>query len=101
MKESKEVENKDQLEEQGCRGMVVVPYVRGLSEQFRRLAARHSFRTAFKPGSKIKELKERAQEPLGEKQKSVIYEITCKCKNAVYVGETKRLFKVRKKEHQS
>ncbi len=101
MKESKEVENKDQLEEQGCRGMVVVPYVRGLSEQFRRLAARHSFRTAFKPGSKIKELKKRAQEPLGEKQNSVIYEITCKCKNAVYVGETKRLFKVRKKEHQS
>ncbi len=26
-KESKEVENKDQLEEQECRGMVVVPYV--------------------------------------------------------------------------
>ncbi len=60
MKESKEVENKDQLEEQGSRGMVVVPYVRGLSEQFRRLAARHSFRKAFKPGSKIKELKKRA-----------------------------------------
>ncbi len=56
---------------------------------------------ALKPGSKIKELKKRAQEPLGEKQKSVIYEITCKCKNAVYVGETKRLLKVRKKEHQS
>ncbi len=34
MKESKEVENKYQLEEQGCRGMVVVD-VRGLSEQFR------------------------------------------------------------------
>ncbi len=59
------------------------------------------FCTAFKPGSKIKELKKRAQEPLGEKQNSIIYEITCKCKNAVYVGETKRLFKVRKKEHQT
>ena len=81
--------------------MVVVPYVRGLSEQFRRLAAIHSFRTAFKPGKKMKELKTRAQEPLGEKQKSVLYEISCKCKNAVYVGETSRLFKVRKKEHKS
>ncbi len=86
MKESKAVENKDQPEEQGYRGMVVVPYVRGLSEQFRQLAARHSFRTAFKPASKIRELKKRAQEPLGEKQKSVIYEITCKCNNAVYVA---------------
>ncbi len=39
MKESKREENKDQAEEQGCRGMVVVPYVSGLSEEFRRLAA--------------------------------------------------------------
>ena len=81
--------------------MVVVPYVRGLSEQFKRLATKHSFRTAFKPGTRIKELKKRAREPLGEKQKSVIYQITCKCKNAVYIGETSRLFKVRKKEHES
>ncbi len=58
MKESKGLENKDQAEEQGCRGMVVVPYVHGLSEQFRRLAARKSFRTAFEPGSKIKEQKD-------------------------------------------
>ena len=31
----------------------------------------------------------------------MIYQITCKCKNAVYIGETSRLFKVRKKEHES
>ena len=103
MKERKIEKNEDKAktEEQECRGMVVVPYVRGLSEQFKRLAARHSFRMAFKPGKKMKELKTRAQEPLGEKQKSVINEISCKCKNAVYVGETSRLFKVRKKEHES
>jgi hypothetical protein len=65
------------------------------------LAARHSFRTAFKPGTKVKDLRKRVQEPLGEKQKSVVYKIMCKCKNAVYVGETSRLFKVRKKEHES
>ena len=55
--------------------MMVVPYVRALSEQFKRLATKHFFRTAFKPGTRIKELKKRAQEPLGEKQKSVIYQI--------------------------
>ena len=77
--------------------MVVVPYVRGLLEQFKRLATKLSFRTAFKPGTRIKKLKKRAQEPLGEKQKSLIHQITCKCKNKVYIGETSRLFKVRKK----
>ena len=66
--------------------MVVVPYVRGLSEQFIRLDARHAFRTVLKRGTKIKELKNKV---------SYIYEITCKCKNAAYVGETPRLFKAR------
>ena len=37
MKESKREDDKDQAKEQEYRGMVVVPYVRGLSEQFKRL----------------------------------------------------------------
>ena len=90
MKERKRNESKDERKENECRGTMVVSYVRGLSEQFRRLAAKHSFRTAFESGTKIKEIRRRAQEPLGEKQKSVIYEIGCKCENAVYVGETSR-----------
>ena len=56
MEGSKRGDDKDQAKEQKCRGMVAVPYVR-LSEQFKRLATKHSFRTAFKPGVKIKELK--------------------------------------------
>ena len=94
-------EKNESEEEQEYRGMIVVPYIQGLSEQVKRLASKHSFRTTFKPGNKIKELKARAQQPLGEKQKSVVYEIPCKCKKAVYVGEMLRLFKVRKKEHKS
>ena len=76
MKESKREDNKDQAKEQEYRGMVVVPYVRGLSEQFKRLATKHFFRTAFNSETRNKELKKRAQEPLGEKQKSVIYQIS-------------------------
>ena len=37
MKESKREDDKEQAKEQEYRGMVVVPYVRGLSEQFKRL----------------------------------------------------------------
>ena len=81
--------------------MIVVPYIRGLSEQLMRMAFKHSFQTKFKPEWKVKERKAMAQQPLGEKQKSVVYEILCKCNKAVYVGETSRLFNVRKKEHES
>ena len=75
------------------------PWLRGFSEQFRRSANRHSFRVAFKPGRKIKEIKRTCQEPLGERQKCVIYKITYACQNTVCFGETWRLFQIRKKEH--
>ena len=49
----------------------------------------------------MKELKTRSQQPLGEKQKGVVYKIPCKCEKAVYIGETWRQIKTRKKEHDS
>ena len=93
--------DKREQEEQESRGAMTihVPYLKELSEQFRRTANRHSFRVAFKPERKIKEIKCRCQEPLGERQKCVVYKILCTCQNTVYVGETWRLFQTRKKEH--
>ena len=88
-------------EQQQYRGIVSITYVRGLSEQFKRLASKHQFRTTFKPGRKVKELKTRSQQPLGEKQKGVVYKIPCKCEKAVYIGETWRQLKTRKKEHEN
>ena len=35
------------------------------------------------------------------KTKGVVYKIQCKCEKAVYVGETWRQLKTRKKEHES
>jgi hypothetical protein len=66
MQEDKRERNES--EDQEYRGMIIVPYIQGLSEQLKRLASKHSFWTTFKPGNKIKELKARAQQPLGEKQ---------------------------------
>ena len=39
-------------------------------------------------------------QPLGDKQKQVVYEIPCACRNHTYIGETKRQWKSRKNEHQ-
>ena len=91
--------DKREQEEQESRGVVTKPYLKELSEQVRRTANRHSFRVAFKPGRKIKDIKRTCQEPLGERQKCVVYKIPCACQNTVYVGETWRLFQSRKKEH--
>ena len=40
----------------------------------------------------MKEIKPICQEPLGERQKCVVYKIPCACQNILYVGETWRLF---------
>ena len=42
--------DRKEQEEQKSRGAVTIPYLKGLSERFRRTANRHSFRVAFKPG---------------------------------------------------
>ena len=36
------------------RGMVNIPYLKNISEKFKRIAERHDFKTTFKPGHKIK-----------------------------------------------
>ena len=65
-----------------------MPYLKELSEQFRRTANPYSSRVAIKPGGKVTEIKGTCQEPLGEREKCVVYNILCDCQNTVYVGET-------------
>ena len=88
-------------ENENYRGVVSIPYVQGLSEQFKRVAMKRNFRTAFRPGRKVRDIKTKSQQPLGDKRKAVVYKIPCKCNKAVYVGETWRLFGTRRKEHES
>ena len=95
---TKQIDKREQGEQES-RVVVTIPYLKGLSEQFRRSANRHCFRVAFKPGRKIKDIKRTCQEPLGERQKCVVYKIPCACQNTVYVGETWRLFQTRKKKN--
>ena len=59
--------DRTEQEERENRRTVTIPYLKGLSEQFRRSANRHSFRVAFKPGRKVREIKYTCQEPLDEK----------------------------------
>ena len=62
---------------------------------------KRNFRTAFRPGRKLRDIKTKSQQPLGDKRKAVVYRMPCKCNKAVYVGETWWLFGTRRKEHES
>ena len=67
------------------RGVVSIPYLKGLSEKFKRITEEHGIRTTFRPGRKLKQLKVRVQHPLGNKRKAVVYKIPCGCERAVYI----------------
>jgi hypothetical protein len=82
-KEEDTNESAESKDEECCRGMVVIPYLQGMSEQFKRVAKKHRFRTAFTPGNKVRQMKTKAQKPLREKRKTVVYEVPCKCDEAV------------------
>ena len=81
------------------RGVVVVPYLKCFSDKFKRIAKKHLFKTAFKPGRKVKEVRKLCQEPLGQKTKDAVYKIPCGCGNSSYIGETWRNLETRIYEH--
>jgi hypothetical protein len=87
------------LQEEHKRGAISVPYLRGVSEEYRRMMNRHGFRTAFKSGTKVNELQNKVKRPLGDKKRDVVYKIECGCGECVYIGQTKQRWDERKKQH--
>jgi hypothetical protein len=81
-------------------GTVVIPYVKGVSEKFRRIGNRYNIRTIFKTSHTIRRaiMKTRPDRDLLE-TRHCIYSIPCEC-GRCYIGETGRPLGVRLKEHQ-
>ena len=48
----------------------------------------------------MKDIKNKAKTPLGQKNTNIVYSIPCGCKKYEYIGETDRKWETRKKEHQ-
>ena len=93
------LEKENGKEEEEDRGTIVVPYLKGFSEKFKRIARKYKFRVAHTPGRKVKETKKLCQEPLGQKNKDVVYKIPCGCEKYSYIGETWRKLETRLYEH--
>ena len=82
--------------------MVVVPYVKGLTEKTRRIFQRHDIHCAMKPMNSLRSLLVRPKDkrPLLNTS-DCVYRIPCGGCKASYVGETSRHLNDRLKEHQA
>jgi hypothetical protein len=82
--------------------LVVLPYVKGLSEATARILKKYDRTVAFKPantiGQQLFKLKDKADHL---KMSDAVYKVGCKNCDKCYIGETTRPLYIRQKEHQA
>jgi len=82
------------------KGMVVVPYVKGLSEAFARILKSHGIATANRPHRTLRNFVVHPKDKVKDEEKTeLIYRISCNNCSSSYIGETGRKFGLRTKEH--
>ena len=91
---------KQKEQNQESRGVVTLPYVRGVTERIQRVMKKHNISTPIKPYVKLRQLLVHPKDKIEPHNKcNVIYEIPCQSCNKTYIGETGRSFITRQKEH--
>jgi hypothetical protein len=96
VQESMKKKRKDTGKEKS-KGMIVIPYVAGLSEKIARIMKKRNINTAMKPLQTIRSLVVHPKDKTEAKEG--VYIIECNSCEQVYIGETKRALAIRVKEH--
>ena len=79
---------------------VIIPYIRGFSEELKRTFGGYGIPTYFKPTNTLHQLLVHPKDPVGkDKVVGPVYKISCEECEATYVGETERSLKARFGEH--
>ena len=91
--------NNKQENDVKSKGMVVLPYMSGVSEKLARIFKKRGIVTAMKPQSTLRSLLVHPKDKTDPKEG--VYTIDCKGCDKKYAGEAKRKLKVRVKEHQT
>ena len=87
-------------EEKEYVGFINLPYIAGTSEILRRIFQKHKFRCTFYSSDTLRKSISNPKDKIDEgKQNNIVYKIPCGDCNAVYIGESKRSFDQRSKEH--
>ena len=80
--------------------MVIIPYVKGLSEVFSRILKTYRICTAVRPHTTLRSMLVHPKDKISDEEKpEVVYKIPCKNCERDYVGETGRPLGARVKEH--
>ena len=88
--------------EDKSRGHVVLPYIKGLSENLSRIMRNYHVSTSYKPHTTLRRLLVHPKDKIAKDEKcDVVYKIPCHNCDKSYIGETGRQFQVRREEHVS
>ena len=92
---------KASTESESSNGLVILPYIKGKTEQLKQVLCKHKFKVAMKPMFTLRSQLMRPKDALGElKQSGVVYGIPCEDCDVEYIGETGRAFGTRQDEHE-
>ncbi len=101
-KENKTTKQKEKSKDEKSKGMVVLPYVQGVTEQLKRVFSKHNIATSIKPHMTLRNILVHPKDKIETCDKTgVVYKITCNNCDQIYIGETGRKLSVRMKEHRS
>ena len=89
--------NKKDKTEEKSRGMIVLPYVGGLTEKLTRIFKKRRISTAVKPHTTLRSLLVKPKDKCEPREG--VYTIDCQGCEGRYIGEIKRMLNTRVKEH--
>ena len=82
------------------KGMVTLPYVKGVTEPIQRILKHHEIARSVRPHQSIRRILVHPNDKLEDTKKTdCAYQIPCKSCNQTYIGETVRTFGTRLDEH--
>ena len=105
LNKNKDNKKKQPSTKKETKGSIVIPYLKGKSEQMKRIFKKHKINVCFKPHRTLRQLLVRPKDKSNKQEIcGPIYHIKCegdqntKC-NKDYIGETERTLKARFMEH--
>lgn len=97
---TKKVEKKDETNK--CTGMVVLPYVNGVTERISRVLKSYNVATAMKPHNTLRSALVHPKDKREDVNKTdALYSLPCMNCDREYIGETGRKFGTRLNEHRT
>ena len=96
----RQLNRQQEMNDTDHRGLVILPYARGLSERVANILRGFSVKVAHKPIHTISSILKKPKDKIEkEASRGIVYNIKCKDCDCVYIGQTSRLLKTCVKEH--